>query len=493
MAETQPQENDQTPCPHYAAKLRRRVFTWFNYTDEDIDYLMKIPKEKADYVCFGFEVTTEGKKHLQGYVEFGTPISGSATLGRLKPGIKPKENPGIRVAKLINPAREAQLTYCSKVESTDEEAVAKWGKKFFEIAHKVKAQGERTDWHAVDDMVLDGKDLVEIRSAYPEIGYRCQSAIREAIIGVKAKAARERSGARFDGEFTLRPWQEKLYKMLQGPVSDRKVIWVYDDVGNSGKTWFGLWYRRKFGPENVFYTHNGRAENMALKYEYEQTVMVNLTRKNEGYVCYNILEQFKDGFVSSDKYMSMDKEPGPCHVVIFANMMPDFNAMSKDRWLIIRTGGDETPEDIDTPSEEGTDLPMEDWHTQREINSLAEIAKRHATPGKIEDCAHSQFGPASQVPHPEPQRPEALGSLDVHQPEASDVPSCNNALTEQPLLGLRTVPTAEGMTPAIGSIPWKRRENAKKQQKLVNTRALPVRKSFANVAAEGQSLSDSDS
>jgi hypothetical protein len=46
-----------------------------------------------------------------------------------------------------------------------------------------------------------------------------------------------------------------------------------------------------------------------------------------------VLEQLKNGLVMSPKYHSMEKRMlSKVHIVIFANEMPDPNALSQDRY-----------------------------------------------------------------------------------------------------------------------------------------------------------------
>lgn len=313
----------------FAMKLRRRSFTWFNYTAEDVEYLKAMPAEKADYVCFGFEVTTEGKPHLQGYVEVSTPISGQATVMRLAKGRK--LCPGLTVLKLIKDNRDVQINYCRKEDSTDEAAVAVWGSKFIEVTNKGKAPGKRTDWHELHDMCVDGKTFSEVAEVFPEHAIKYHGGIDRLMRG--AEEARQMADFKATMEdVELRPWQRRVEKILSRPVDPRKVYWVYDTVGGMGKSWFAKYLVARMGAARF---PNCRTQDLAMAYKGEGIVAFDFTRTVEERLNYSVMESIKDGEIFSSKYESRVKRFGSPHVVCFANWMPNQGTMSADRWRII--------------------------------------------------------------------------------------------------------------------------------------------------------------
>lgn len=100
MAEASVSKHSKTQARNTRG-VRAWCFTWNNYTEEDIKYLIKL-FENSKYL-FGEEIGTEGTPHLQGMVRF--------------PNAKPFE----RVRKLfknnhVSPTENwnASLNYCSK-------------------------------------------------------------------------------------------------------------------------------------------------------------------------------------------------------------------------------------------------------------------------------------------------------------------------------------------------------------------------------------------
>lgn len=312
----------------FSQKLRRRSFTWFNYTDADVEYLQNIPAEKADYVCWGFEVTEDGKAHLQGYIEFAVPISGAATVLRLTRS--KAKNPGLTVLKLVKDNRDVQINYCRKEESTDEQAVAKWGAKFFEKTNKERKQGERTDWHKIHDMINDDKKFIDVAESFPEHAIKYHGGIDRLIRAVEEKHQMEAFVSKYD-DAELRPWQAKICNELRGVADDRKIIWVYDTVGNIGKSWFAKYLVAKHGAARF---PNCRTQDLAMAYKGEPIVAFDFSRTVEGRINYSVIESLKDGEIFSSKYESRVKRFGTPHIICFANWAPCIQSMSADRWSI---------------------------------------------------------------------------------------------------------------------------------------------------------------
>lgn len=96
------EQKEQVGTPTRNTKNRSWVFTWNNYTNEDIEYLIKYFKEKDRYV-FGEEIGNSGTPHLQGVVNFSSP----RTFNSVKKLFK---NNHIEVCKNWN----ASCKYCSK-------------------------------------------------------------------------------------------------------------------------------------------------------------------------------------------------------------------------------------------------------------------------------------------------------------------------------------------------------------------------------------------
>lgn len=131
----------------------------------------------------------------------------------------------------------------------------------------------------------------------------------------------------------FRPWQEELLKYLSDPVHPRQVLWYYDEVGNTGKSWMASYLSSTDG---AFIVTNGKLADIAHAYNYEKTVIIDLSRTQADKIdhIYSLMEAFKNGRIFSPKYESTSKTFNPCHVVVFANFIPDHSKLSQDRWLV---------------------------------------------------------------------------------------------------------------------------------------------------------------
>lgn len=136
-----------------------------------------------------------------------------------------------------------------------------------------------------------------------------------------------------DGLYT---WQRSLITELQAPPDDRTILWYCDRHGGAGKTALAKYIYKSF-PRTLFFS-GGKFTDISyqvVKCKFDPSIIViNLPRTSEGKVSYASIEALKDGFIQSGKYEGGTKLfPNP-HVVVFANFVPDFAALSQDRWIL---------------------------------------------------------------------------------------------------------------------------------------------------------------
>lgn len=121
------------------------------------------------------------------------------------------------------------------------------------------------------------------------------------------------------------------------PADDRSIIWYQDADGGSGKTAMARFTVATFGSK-VLYLSGGSGKDILYQVvkakEDPLVVLFNLSRSQEGKISYQAMETIKDGLVQSGKYEGGMKMFPPPHVIVFANWLPDLNALSQDRWVI---------------------------------------------------------------------------------------------------------------------------------------------------------------
>lgn len=308
-------------------KARRWCFTWNNYTAETVTRLSGQDNVDCDYLVFGFELApSSGTPHLQGYVEFKSPLAGSTVKSRLDPQLKAKSPVSVRTC---NGTRDENIAYVRKDETKDPAKLDTEGKPLIiELAYDVPAPGKRNDWEMYYEFLLNNPDFDDFACKYPEIAIKYHAGVEKIIRGLKSREMHDKIRARFV-DATLRPWQQALVTEVQSPANDRKIVWYYDEIGNSGKTWVS---KMLYVMHGAAYFCNSKSSDVSYAYEGQPIVVFDFSRSNEEVINYQILESIKNGMLFSSKYESRTKMFEPPHVIVMANFRPNYAKMSLDRW-----------------------------------------------------------------------------------------------------------------------------------------------------------------
>lgn len=137
----------------------------------------------------------------------------------------------------------------------------------------------------------------------------------------------------------LRPrdWQIKLLNILRQRPHPRKIHWMWESKGNTGKTTIA---KHICMTQNAIYVRGKAADikyavaaHLAEKGELD-ILIIDLPRTMDGYVSYTAIEEVKNGIFFTTKYESGMTLFNPPHLVVFANSPPDINKLSEDRWDI---------------------------------------------------------------------------------------------------------------------------------------------------------------
>lgn len=149
----------------------------------------------------------------------------------------------------------------------------------------------------------------------------------------------------------LRTWQKLLFEFLTGPekatLKDRKVIWVEDEHGNTGKSWFQKWLRigqKKLTARTLPISSVDRlisAVHHVTKARSVDMFMIDFTRtqgENQSFKdLFETIEHIKNGYVVDVMYGNYNESIfDPPMVIIFTNKKIDEfrNYLSNDRWKI---------------------------------------------------------------------------------------------------------------------------------------------------------------
>jgi len=146
----------------------------------------------------------------------------------------------------------------------------------------------------------------------------------------------------FDDEYknvTWKPWQQEILNIIETKPDNRTIHWYYETRGNTGKSFLTKYIALKY---DVIIADGKKADifnqvNVMMREQQKipAVIILDVPRRNQGYVSYGVLEQLKNGMIYSGKY-----EGGRCifeapHVIVFSNSLPDTSEMSADRWHIV--------------------------------------------------------------------------------------------------------------------------------------------------------------
>lgn len=151
----------------------------------------------------------------------------------------------------------------------------------------------------------------------------------------------------------LKVWQLKLKNILMQEPEDRKIIWVYEDIGNVGKSAFSKYMVVKH--DALYITEGKKSDIINIVYNYVlnkdlDILILDVPRDNGNRISYKSLEEIKNGLICNTKYETGNKCINAPHIVVFSNEPPDKFKFSLDRWEIYKI------ENNDLNLEENIDL-----------------------------------------------------------------------------------------------------------------------------------------
>lgn len=290
------------------SRAKRWCFTLNNYNDEHQAALRELAPN-TEFLIFGREVGESGTPHLQGFVIFKDQLRFNR-VQQLLPGCH------LSVARTVFQAAE----YCRKDGDFEE---------FGTIP--VDSSGKRTDIDRFKEAVENGeiKTFSDALLEHSAVYAKYPNFVHNYI---EAKLTKKRDIPRHE----LRDWQQTLYGDLERQVDARKIIFIVDVEGNSGKSWFCDYVQEL--KSNVQILTPGKKTDMALAFlTTTEILFLDAPRsKQSEFIQYDFLEDVKNGRVFSSKYNSRMKTfPSP-HVVVMMNEEPDMTKLSADRYDVRR-------------------------------------------------------------------------------------------------------------------------------------------------------------
>lgn len=137
----------------------------------------------------------------------------------------------------------------------------------------------------------------------------------------------------------LYEWQKEICEMIKKEPESRKIYWYWEPDGGAGKTEFQRYLVVKHDAIVV----SGKAHDIKCgiarwvqeKKSYPKLVIINIPKSlDEKCISYQAMEDVKDALFFSGKYESGMIVGNPPHLLIFANIEPQYGRLSKDRLIV---------------------------------------------------------------------------------------------------------------------------------------------------------------
>lgn len=285
-------------------------FTLNNYTDDELAKIDALGASAAcDYLIYGKEVSSTGTPHLQGHVSFAA----RKRLTAVKNAVAGRAH--FEVVRLL----QRHIDYCKK-----DGCYREFGSP---PIREVSGSGQRNDLADFRATVASGVfGSPELREKHPDVMARYPGFARSVVRDLFPKGELP--------DLPLRAWQQHVVDLCDAAVDPRKIYFVVDRAGNSGKTYLGRYLSHK--REAVQILRAGKVADMAFQYKITTKILiVDVPRSKCEHFQYAFLEMVKDGSLMSAKYESCMKVFPPPHVFVFMNEEPDHSALSADRYEYI--------------------------------------------------------------------------------------------------------------------------------------------------------------
>lgn len=286
---------------------KRWCFTINNPTPEDYAKLNG-SVDLCTYLVFADEVGDNGTPHIQGFVVF-------------------KSNKGLTAVRRLYPRGHFEIARGTNQQASD--YATKDGTNVVEHGQIPGPAGRTNRYDEFRDWVLaqpSKPNAASVALHFPSI-FLNSGRVQAFIDAIYPTPPPEITD--------YRPYQSILADILNGGPDSRKIYFVVDPHGNSGKSWFAHRYFLS-RPDDVQILSAGRRDDLAFAIDERKRVFLfDLPRSTSEFLQYSILEQLKNGLVFSSKYESRMKLVPPSHVVVFMNEYPDMTKLSADRYEVL--------------------------------------------------------------------------------------------------------------------------------------------------------------
>lgn len=252
---------------------------------------------------------TTGQHHIQGHIDCNVATRPTAIVGLFP------ELGGAHWEPVNN--LEASREYCRKEETAWDHA------EWIKHGYTPKGAGRARDgpkpidtmYERLADMVAAGKTWNQIQNSLvkdnPRVFGANSKQLQAAYVAFKAVPDEE-------SDINLRPWQKAVVELTAATPDGRTVNWIYDPVGNVGKSFLCKYLVTNHGAIML----DGRVQDMAYAYQGQRIVCIDIARAQSENMdhLHVFAEKVASGNLFSSKYEACNKVFDPPHVFIFANV-----------------------------------------------------------------------------------------------------------------------------------------------------------------------------
>ena len=300
------------------AQVSRWVFTLNNY-NYNLNYKDYLSREEfyIKRAVWGYERGGENNvPHLQGYVEFKRSV-------RL-PHVKRVLQSAHWENAIHTPA--ANFSYCTKGGIFD--TIGDFSKDSF----SVQSTGKLSQVSVVKALLNDETRLqIKVSKEYSD-----KFQYFDKVANELKDSSDKRSFFDTYKKQKLYPWQYKVLKML-AEQGDRRILWIVDEVGNSGKSFLSRYMRVMYNFSLLDGSLSVRDLAHLVKGD-EKGFCFDVNRDSAERFNYSTLESIKNGFLCTGKYAGKLVMFTPKPTVVFSNTFPNMTKLSADRWTVRQLG-----------------------------------------------------------------------------------------------------------------------------------------------------------
>lgn len=131
-------------------------------------------------------------------------------------------------------------------------------------------------------------------------------------------------------------WHQKVWNIIKEEPDYRKIHWFWSEEGNLGKS---IMAKDLVMNHNAVFCCKGKYSDIInilfnTDMNERKIVVFDLPRNNGNKISYDAIESIKNGLICNTKFETGYKAFGEVHILVFANMEPDYTKLSEDRWEV---------------------------------------------------------------------------------------------------------------------------------------------------------------